>query len=340
MNKTKISLILAVLLIICAAAGCAKKKEEEIQPADDYNINYLVLVNKLNPLPEDWEKQIRTESFTNSVGMNVEVETKAYQAYLQLKEELEAEGIYIDLDSARRSIEEQQQIMDEFTEEYGADYAAKVVAKPGYSEHHTGLALDLYLIVDGKDIVLNEDLVQYPQIWEKIHEKMTKYGFILHYIEGKEHITGYAYEPWHLRYVDDPAIAKEIMDKGITLEGYLKEVNETEPVIDLGTSAVYSEDELREMAILIKCSFAAWKDCELHAVRYAGDEAVNEENLKWINSIDGAERFVKVAEFTMDFHSPKNNDNSTLEKDQEYTDYQWWLGCDDEGSWEIVSSGY
>ena len=339
MKKTKICLILVVLLVLGTVSGCTKKKEEE-KPEDDYNINYLVLVNKLNPLPEDWEKQIKTESFTNTVGQNVEVETKAYQAYLQLKAELEAEGIYIDLDSARRSIEEQQQIMDEFTEEYGADYAAKVVAKPGYSEHHTGLALDLYLIVDGKDITLNEDLVHYPEIWEKIHEKMTKYGFILHYIEGKEHITGYAYEPWHLRYVDDPAIAKEIMDKGITLEGYLGTVNETDPVIDLGTSEIYTEDELREMAILIKCTFAAWKDCELHAIRYSGDEAVTDENLKWINSINGSDKFLKVAEFTMDFHSPKNSEGTSYEPDQEYTDYQWWLGCDDEGSWEIVSYGY
>ena len=63
----------------------------------------------------------------------------------------------MDLDSARRSVESQQEIMDHFTEKYGADYAAKVVAVPGYSEHHTGLALDLYLIVDGKDIVYNED---------------------------------------------------------------------------------------------------------------------------------------------------------------------------------------
>ncbi|MBQ1566428.1 MAG: M15 family metallopeptidase [Erysipelotrichaceae bacterium] len=338
MKKTKICLIMAVLLILSTVTGCTKMKEEK--PEDDYSINYLVLVNKLNPLPENWEKEIRTENFTNSVGMNVEVETKAYQAYLQLKQELENEGVYIDLDSARRSIEEQQQIMDEFSEEYGADYAAKVVAKPGYSEHHTGLALDLYLIVDGKDITLNEDLVQYPEIWQKIHEKMTKYGFILHYIDGKEHITGYAYEPWHLRYVDDPEIAKEIMDKGITLESYLGMVNETDPVIDLGTSAIYSEDELREMAILIKCTFAAWKDCELHSIRYAGDEASSEENLKWINSISTGTEYVKVAEFLMDFHSPKNNENSTLEADHEYTDYQWWLGCDAEGSWEIVSFGY
>ena len=64
----------------------------------------------------------------------------------------------MDLDSARRSIAAQQKIVDDFTEKYGADYTSKVVATPGYSKHHTGLALDLYLIVDGKEVIENEDL--------------------------------------------------------------------------------------------------------------------------------------------------------------------------------------
>ena len=336
MKRMNLYLILTLLLIAGVMTGCQKKEKTN----DDYSINYMVLVNKLNPLPENWESELKTEHFTNTVGDDVEVEVNAYKAYLELKKELEAEGIYVDLDSARRSVEVQQQIMDEFTEEYGADYAAKVVAKPGYSEHHTGLALDLYLIVDGKDIVLNEDLVQYPQIWEKIHEKITKYGFILRYMEGKEHITGYAYEPWHIRYIQDTEKAKEIMDKNITLEGYLGVVNETQPVIDLGTSEIYSEEELREMAILIKCQFASWKNFELHSLKYAGDEVANEENLNWMNYISPEWKYCKVAEFLMDFHSPKNKEDTVLEVNHEYVDYQWWLGCDEEGSWEIVSFGY
>ena len=336
MKRVNLYLILTLLLIAGVMTGCQKKEKTN----DDYSINYMVLVNKLNPLPENWESELKTEHFTNTVSDDVEVEVNAYKAYLELKKELEAEGIYVDLDSARRSVEVQQQIMDEFTKEYGADYAAKVVAKPGYSEHHTGLALDLYLIVDGKDIVLNEDLVQYPQIWEKIHEKITKYGFILRYMEGKEHITGYAYEPWHIRYIQDTEKAKEIMDKNITLEGYLGVVNETQPVIDLGTSEIYSEEELREMAILIKCQFASWKNFELHSLKYAGDEVVNEENLNWMNYISPEWKYCKVAEFLMDFHSPKNKEDTVLEVNHEYVDYQWWLGCDEEGSWEIVSFGY
>ena len=55
------------------------------------------------------------------------------------------------------------------------------------------------------------------------HAKLADYGFILRYLDGMEHITGYGYEPWHIRYVKDVDIAKEISDAGITLEEYLDE---------------------------------------------------------------------------------------------------------------------
>lgn len=79
---------------------------------NDYSIDYLVLVNKSNALPQDWEDKLKTEHFTNSIGDDVEVEINAYKAYLKLKDELEKEDIYVDLDSARRSVETQQQIME------------------------------------------------------------------------------------------------------------------------------------------------------------------------------------------------------------------------------------
>ena len=302
-------------------------------------INYLALVNKLNPLPEGWEEALETVHMTNSIGDDVEVEKKAYDAYLLLKEDLEKEGVYVDLDSARRSVAEQQRIMDDFTEKYGADYALKTVAQPGYSEHHTGLALDLYLIIDGKDVVENEDMIQYPEIWETIHSKLADYGFILRYLENKEHITGYGYEPWHIRYVDDVNIAKEIMASGVTLEGWLGAVNETDVEIDYGTSEIFTPEELAEAAIQIKCTFAGWKGCELHSLRYAGDEADKEENLQWLNSLNEEAGYTHVAEFLTDFHSPVEAEGA-WEPDQEYKDYQWWLGRTDDGGWEVVTWGY
>lgn len=316
--------------------SAAKSSESADQ---SQGIDYLVLVNKLNPLPDGWEDALDTVHMTNSVGDDVEVERKAYDAYLELKTELEAEGVYVDLDSARRSVADQQRIMDEFTEEYGTDYAKKTVATPGYSEHHTGLALDLYLIIDGKDVVENEDMIEYPEIWEKIHAKLADHGFILRYLDDCEHITGYGYEPWHIRYLDDPAIAKEITDKGITFEEY--KAGKTVPEInyDYGDSKLYTKEELEEAAIQVKCEFATFEGCELHNLRYAGDECNTQENIDWLNSLDEGAGYTQVAELLTDFHSPVEGGDA-WKADTEMKDYQWWLARADGEGWQLVTFGY
>ena len=307
-------------------------------------IDYLALVNKRNALPEGWEDALDTVTITNSVGDEVEVEARAYEAYEKLAADLEEnDGIYLELDSARRSVAAQQDIMDRFTEKYGADYAAKTVAQPGYSEHHTGLALDLYFKLkndDGTftDVYYNEDMVQYPEVWAAIHAKLADYGFILRYPEGREHITGYGYEPWHIRYLDDPDIAAGITDAGLTLEEYLAGEKAPEVAIDYGASAFYTKEDLDEAIVQIKCRFAAF-GCELHSLTYAGDEANNAENLAWTNELDEGKGYTQVCEFLSDFHTPADA-GGAWEADREYTDWQWWLARTDDGGWQLLTWGY
>ena len=149
-----------LILILCLILSATVLAESTQAPENKDSIDYMVLVNKLNPLPDGWEDALETVRVTNSVGDDVEAEKRAYEAYLALAADLEAnDGIHTELDSGYRSIAEQQEIMDNYIETYGADYAAKTVATPGYSEHQTGLALDLYFIVDGKTVYKNEDLV-------------------------------------------------------------------------------------------------------------------------------------------------------------------------------------
>lgn len=83
------------------------------------DLNYLVLVSKQSQLPETWEKDVELVHMTNSLGDDVEVEKKAYESYLNLKDALAEEDVFVDLDSAYRSVAAQQQIADEFTEKYG-----------------------------------------------------------------------------------------------------------------------------------------------------------------------------------------------------------------------------
>ena len=356
--KKHISLLLECMIftlavcMIFSLAACGEaiptEPESESQPVTA-GIDYLALVNKVNPLPDGWEDALKTVTITNSVGDEVEVEAKACEAYLALKADLEENsGIYLELDSARRSVAAQQDIMDRFTEKYGADYAAKTVARPDYSEHHTGLALDLYFKIkneDGSfmDVYYNEDMEkpEYEWIWDTIHSRLADYGFILRYLKGVEHITGYRYEPWHIRYIDNAEIAGEIMSgSGMTLEEYLAGKSAPKVEIELGSSALYSEDELYNAMIAIKCRFAEWNGCELHTIRDAGDEANNAENLAWLNSFDAKTKYTQVAEFLMDYHSPVEAGMFAWEPDTEYTDYQWWLARTADSDWEIVSMGY
>ncbi len=317
-------------------------------PEKTSDIDYMALVNKVSALPEGWEDALVTVSTINTVGDTVVVEKKAYDAYLQLKDDLEQnDGIYLELDSAFRSIAAQEDIMVRFIEKYGADYAAKTVAQPGYSEHHTGLALDLYFKLKNEDgtftdVYYNEDMEkeEYKPVWATIHAKLADYGFILRYLPGLEHITGYRYEPWHIRYVDSVEIAKAIMaDPIMTMEEYLKGQRAPEVTIDLSGSALYTEKELTDAMLAVKCSFAAFDGCELHSIRYAGDEAATEENLAWLNSFKESAAYTKVMEFLTDFHTAADI-QGVWEHDYEYANYQWWLGLNAKGEWEIVSRGY
>ena len=181
--------------------------------------------------------------------------------------------------------------------------------------------------------------MKYPEVWEKIHARLADYGFILRYLEGREHITGYGYEPWHIRYIDNPELAKEITEAGITLEEYLGAATNALEKIDLGKSEIYTEEDLRAASIQILCKFATFEGCELHNLRYAGDENCTEENLKWMNELNEDGNYTQAAQFLMDFHSPKEQ-VGVWEADREYTDYGWWLARGDGSGWEVVTQGY
>lgn len=227
MKKKKILLALAVILTVgIFTTACGTNKEEKSVAKDKYD--YLVLVNKYSQLPDDWEKNVELVSAKNAWDEDVKLEKQTYESYKQLEKDLKEEGVIIKLDSIYRSVKEQQELWDRWSKDpdKGIEYAKKYAAVPGYSEHHTGLAVDIVIEKDGKLIEENEDMIAEREIFEKIHKKLADYGFILRYLEGRDDITGYTYEPWHLRYVGSKKIAKEIMDKDITFEEYLESIED------------------------------------------------------------------------------------------------------------------
>ena len=235
MKKRDLISVLTIMLIalLFILTGCSENKKEEntvvnniTNSVSDNNIDYLVLVNKKNKLPDDWEEKVDLVTVKDAWGDDIQVERQAYEKYKELKAALEKEQVYIELDSCYRSVAEQQELWDSWTVEKGIEYVKTYVAVPGFSEHHTGLALDICIRVNGELVFENEDMIADRETFAKIHAKLADYGFILRYLENRDEVTGYSYEPWHLRYVGSSNIAKEIMSKNITLEEYLESVKQ------------------------------------------------------------------------------------------------------------------
>ena len=134
-----------------------------------------------------------------------------------LKKHLEEEGITIVLDYGYRSLQDQQDIIDKMTEEHGAAYAWYYAAAPGTSEHHTGLAVDVCLIVDGEVIDENVAMNAQTEIFGKIHAAMPDYGFVL----------DFPYESWHLRFVGSPDVARAYYSSGMGFKTFAELYRQT-----------------------------------------------------------------------------------------------------------------
>lgn len=159
-------------------------------------IKGILIVNKKYSLPANY---------------NPGVDQTASTALKQLQQAASTAGHNIPLISGFRSYSRQQTLYNNYVARDGQALADTYSARPGQSEHQTGLAFDV-----GK---LDDNYGSTPAgIWLK--ENCHKYGFILRYPKGKESITGYQYEPWHIRYVGVEHATK-IMNQNITLEEYL-----------------------------------------------------------------------------------------------------------------------
>lgn len=167
---------------------------------------YLVLVNGDYPIPDDYINNTRLVSVIDHSGASFLLEECTAKAYSELQFFLGKKGIYIDVCSAFRTIEEQKELFDNVAKDKGAEYAKKYVATPGHSEHHTGLAVDLS-VFDGTEWIDDENSLKERAIFESISQYFHLFGFIIRYPKGKEEKTKTTYEPWHIRYVSRDAAA-------------------------------------------------------------------------------------------------------------------------------------
>lgn len=181
-----------------------------------------ILINKDHKIKNSFYQKINLVKIKNVFDQEIQLEEKTYLAYQALKQFLKKKKIEIELEDGFRSLSKQQQIYEEFFLKYGEEYAKKYVAFPGNSEHHTGMAIDFTLRINGTILKDHHQLFQKEDIFLKINSYLKKFGFILRYPKKKEHITGYPYEPWHIRYVG--VVPATIMyENNLTLEEYLNE---------------------------------------------------------------------------------------------------------------------
>ena len=117
---------------------------------ETHPIDYLILVNPFHKISEAYFDNLELVEMRGYDNEVFRVEKAAAHQFRELEKASSAKGIPILLSSAYRSVEKQRQIKEEFTTEYGEDYAKRYVAEPGYSEHHTGLALDFVAKIRGK----------------------------------------------------------------------------------------------------------------------------------------------------------------------------------------------
>lgn len=170
-----------------------------------------IVVNKSQPLATDQVPQ----DLTDAGGVLLRAE--AAGAYTAMVADAAAEGVAVSPVSGFRSREEQSRLHASYVESYGQESADSLSARPGYSEHETGLALD---IGNPDGMCALERCFEGTAAGSWAASNAHRYGFLIRYPAAAEHITGYAYEPWHLRYVGQE-LAAGIHASGLTLEEFL-----------------------------------------------------------------------------------------------------------------------
>ena len=178
----------------------SEKKAEVVNKGSYYSIqgkyDEIIVVNKHYPLSKDYNP-----------GEN----PTAKAELVKLIAAMQATGFPIsDHYSGFRSYETQSSLYQDYVNKDGKEAADRYSARPGYSEHQTGLAFDV--------IGTNGDLVTEEKAAQWLLDHVADYGFVVRYLKGKEKETGYMAEEWHLRYVGKEA--KEIAASGLSLEEY------------------------------------------------------------------------------------------------------------------------
>lgn len=182
-----------------------------------------VLVNRINNLPdtyvpEDLVPLTEVPTILSNPEVN-QLRLPAYDALKLLFAGAKEAGFELFARSGYRSYNTQVSLYSSYVNNHGQEAADTFSAKPGQSEHQTGLSMDI--TSEYMNYQLSETFGDTDE-GKWVSENAHKYGFIVRYPKGKENITGYMYEPWHIRYLGTE-LATEVYESGLTLEEYFEQ---------------------------------------------------------------------------------------------------------------------
>lgn len=169
------------------------------------NLSNSMLVNKFNYLPADYAPDDIKNILTMYAYDGHSIKDEVYDQFIKMWRDAKDEGLTLIINSSYRTFEDQEDIYSGYNDDYAS--------RPGFSEHQTGLALDI--VTPGSIENGFENTDEFKWLQKNAH----KYGFILRYPKNKEHITGYSYESWHYRYLG-VTLATKVYESGLTYEEY------------------------------------------------------------------------------------------------------------------------
>lgn len=212
MKTKKIVLILILLVAVFFIAGEIAEKPKEATLENGWE---LILVNDDNLIPEYYKPELLT------LSNGEQIDERIYPDLQKMFDDMRAEGHRPVVVSGYRSLQEQQNILDDKVQEYinqgymrmvAEEMALQWVAQPGTSEHQLGIAVDI-----NPDYTVTKGWGFYEWLLSNAH----KYGFINRYPADKVEITGISNERWHYRYVGKEA-AEIMYEENLCLEEYIE----------------------------------------------------------------------------------------------------------------------
>jgi D-alanyl-D-alanine carboxypeptidase len=206
-NKSSINDVISIINV-----GADKNWYQDAVKADTSK-DKLMLVNKFNYLTEDYEIEDLVNMSIQYAFNGKQIKKEVDEAFKVMATAASKDGMKIVANSAYRTYDYQKSIYTSYKNNKGTEYADSYAARAGYSEHQTGLAIDVSTLKSTTDDFAKTKEFQW------LIDNAYKYGFILRYPKGKEYITGYNYEAWHYRYVGKE-IANKIHNEGITFDEY------------------------------------------------------------------------------------------------------------------------